>query len=196
MISIAAFASACLVLLPLALYAKEITPPAVPPGIEVPAGHSPFLLGYATGTQNYICLSTDSAVAWSPLGPQATLFDEKESQMATHFLSPNAEEDGMARPTWQDSQDTSTVWASALQNSSDADFVEPEAIPWLLLQVVGTDFGPSGGDRLTKTTYMQRVHTSGGLAPATGCTDADDVHTRVFVPYTAEYLFYKATNAK
>ena len=102
MISIAALASACLVLLPLALYAKEITPPAVPPGLEVPAGHSPFLLGYATGTQNYICLSTDSAVAWSPLGPQATLFDEKESQVATHFLSPNAEEDGMARPTWQD----------------------------------------------------------------------------------------------
>jgi Protein of unknown function (DUF3455) len=161
----------------------------------LPAGHRPFLLGYATGTQNYICLpnSNGPGVVWTLFGPQATLFDDDEMQITTHFLSPNPDEGGTARATWQDSQDTSTVWAMAVASSSDPAFVEPGAIPWLRLQVVGADAGPTGGRRLTETTYLQRVHTSGGLAPTTGCAKAPDVGKRALVPYTADYVFYKAT---
>ena len=88
-------------------------------------------------------------------------------------------------------RDTSTVWAIASTSSSDPGFVEPGAIPWLLLQVVGAPPGPTGGHRLTETTAIQRVHTSGGLAPTTGCAQAADVGKRALVPYTADYVFYK-----
>ena len=43
------------VLLPGLAYADSPTPPNVPSTIAVPAGNVPFLLGHATGTQNYAC---------------------------------------------------------------------------------------------------------------------------------------------
>jgi hypothetical protein len=128
-------------------------------------------------------------------GPQATLFNDDEMQIITHFLSPNPDEAGMARATWQHSRDTSTVWAMAIESSTDPAFVEPDAIPWLLLEVVGADSGPTGGDRLTETAYIQRVYTSGGRAPTTGCADATIGNT-VLVPYTTDYIFYKASRRK
>lgn len=195
--SVAAVAGASLALLSSGLSAHEISPPPVPTVLEVPAGHRPFLLGHATGTQNYMCLPKGLDFAWAPVGPQATLFDNNGKQITTHFLSLNPEENpeegGTPRPTWQHSRDTSTVWAKPVAPSSDADFVEPGAIPWLLLQVVGTDPEPTRGYRLTETTYMQRVHTSGGREPSTGCAQASDVSNRAWVSYTADYVFYKAT---
>jgi hypothetical protein len=190
--SIAVLTGAGLALLPQWLYAHEITPPPVPSELKVPAGHRPFLLGHATGTQNYMCIPSDSGFVWAFVGPQATLFNDDDRQITTHFLSPNPDEDGMARATWQHSRDTSTVWAKQIAFYPNSDFVEPEAIPWLLLQVVGTDLGPTGGYRLAETTYIQRVHTSGGSMPTTGCAKDADVRTRAFVPYTADYVFYKA----
>ena len=191
--SVAALAGACLAMLSQGLSAHELTPPPVPTALEVPAGYRPFLLGHATGTQNYLCLPSSSGFAWTLFGPQATLFNDDETQIITHFLSPNPEEGGTARATWQHSRDTSTVWAKAIALSSDPDVVEPGAIAWLLLQVVGADRGPTGGHRLTKTAYIQRVHTLGGLEPSTGCAQALDVGKRALVPYTADYVFYKAT---
>jgi hypothetical protein len=124
------------------------------------------------------------------------LFNDKDRQIITHFLSPNPDESGMACATWQHSRDTSTVWAMASASSSDPNFVESGAIPWLLLQVVGAEPGPTGGDRLTGTTFIQRLNTSGGIAPSTGCAQSTDVGKRVFVPYTADYFFYKAAQSE
>ena len=39
-----------------------------------------------------------------------TLFTDDHRQAIAHFLSPDPFEGGMPRPTWRDSQDTSTVW--------------------------------------------------------------------------------------
>jgi hypothetical protein len=50
--------------------------------------------------------------------------------------------------------------------------------------------GPTGGDLLTRTTFVQRVNTSGGLAPADGCSQASDVGKKAFMPYTADYFFF------
>ena len=177
-------------LLPL-LAAADIVPPPVPPNLEVPAGNQAFIEGHAIGTQNYICLPSGISVAWTLVGPQATLFNDWEQQRITHFFSLNPDEDDTLRATWQHSLDTSTVWAMAIASSSDPSFVASGAIPWLLLQVVGDQPGPTGGHRLTKTTFIQRVHTSGGVAPSTGCVEVSDVGQREFVPYTADYFFYK-----
>jgi hypothetical protein len=176
--------------------AAVLVPPPVSRNLEVPAGHQAFLEGHAIGTQNYICLPSDARVAWTLVGPQATLFNRRHRQRITHFLSPNPEERDTPRATWQHSLDTSTVWAVAIASSSDPSFVASEAIPWLLLEVVGAQPGPTGGDRLTATTFIQRVHTSGGGAPSTGCVDFTDVGRRAFVPYTADYFFYKAAKGE
>jgi hypothetical protein len=180
--------------LPQPAHAGQIVPPTVPGNLQVPAGHKAFREGFAAGTQNYICMPTATGYGWSFLGPQATLFNEDDEQSITHYLSPNPVENGTARATWQHSRDTSSVWAVAIASSTDPAFVAQGAIPWLLLQVVGAQDGPTGGDKLSPTAYIQRVHTSGGVAPSSGCSSAADVGKRALVPYTTDYLFYKSVD--
>ncbi|MET0133433.1 MAG: DUF3455 domain-containing protein [Kibdelosporangium sp.] len=171
----------------------HITPPPVPAGLQVPAGNAPFFVGHATGTQQYVCLANGTTFTWTFFGPQATLFSDNGHQETTHFLSPNPDEGGTARATWQHSFDTSTVWALAIATSTDPAFVQPGAIPWLLLDVVGDQPGPQGGDRLIKTTYIQRVNTAGGVAPSSGCATAANIGAKALVPYTTDYYFYQAS---
>jgi hypothetical protein len=89
-----------------------VVPPAVPSNLTVPAGHKPFLMAHAVGTQNYVCLANGAAYSWAFFGPQATLFDASGNQQITHFLSANPVENGVLRPTWQHSGDTSAAWAA------------------------------------------------------------------------------------
>jgi hypothetical protein len=177
--------------LPQPAHAKNITPPPVPEGIQVETGNEAFLLGRGVGTQNYVCSPCDPTKANCPLGvvftlftPQATLFNDQGAQLTTHFFSPNPVEHGIIRVTRQDSRDTSTVWAS-LVNSA---VVRADSIAWLLLNVkdTGTQAGPTGGDRLTKTTFIQRLNTFGGLAPSTGCLSSLDLGHQAFMPYRAD----------
>jgi hypothetical protein len=172
--------------------AERVTPPSTPGNLQVAEGNKAFLAGHAVGTQNYICLPLGSGFGWSLFGPQATLFEDNDRQVITHFLSPNPDENDTPRATWQHSKDTSAVWAMAIASSTDASFVAPGAIPWLLLRVVGGEPGRDGGEKLSDTTYIHRLNTGGGAAPATGCAEATEVGSRVFVPYTADYYFYKA----
>jgi hypothetical protein len=61
----------------------------------------------------------------------------------------------------------------------------PGAIPELPLKAVSTTAGP-GGNTLTPTTYIQRLHTTDGLAPSGGCAPGSGFSS----PYTADYYFY------
>jgi hypothetical protein len=171
--------------------AAQVVPPTVPRNLEVPAGHEPFLMGRAAGTQNYVCLPSGAAFAWTFFGPQAILFSDVHAQVTTHFLSSNPFENGTARATWTDSSDTSSVWAVAEANSSDPAFVASGTIPWLLLRVTGAVEGPTGGSRMTSTAFIHRLNTAGGVAPTTGCAVAADVGKRALVPYLADYYFYR-----
>jgi len=200
----AALVAACT--LPLLARAEPVTPPPVPSNIRILAGNKAFLVGHAVGTQNYSCLpaGVDAAgqprYAWTLFTPQATLFAHNLKEIATHYFSPNPYEpgtnpfaDGVIRATWQDSKDTSTVWGKVVpgDSSTDAAYVAPGAIAWLRITVVGADAGPTGGDTLTPTTYIQRLNTAGGARPSTGCAVATDVGSQAFVPYTADYYFYR-----
>lgn len=169
--------------------AQTVTPPAVPAGLEVPAPNEAFLLGHAVGTQNYVCQPADplGRVAWTLFTPQATLFSDAGEQVTTHFFSPNPVEGGaIVRATWESSNDTSFIWGRVIASAT----VKSSAIPWLLVQAVGTQDGPTGGDTLSRTTFVQRVNTEGGLAPKTNCDSLNDVGHKAFVPYTADYFFY------
>jgi hypothetical protein len=180
--------------------ADGVTPPAVPADIAVPAGNVAYLIGHAIGTQNYVCLPSGSGVAFVLFTPEATLFDGGNKQIITHYFSPNLNplpgQDTLntIRATWQ-SQDTSTVWAKATGTATrdtDPTFVAAGAVARLRLQVVGAQNGPTGGARLSSTTFIQRVNISGGLAPSTGCTTSADIGHEAFQPYTADYVFFRA----
>jgi hypothetical protein len=181
----------------LSAYAETVKPQPVPTDIQVPPGHDAFLKANAVGTQNYVCLPSPSGLAWKFQGPQATLFftyrwfgTEIRQQVATHFLSPSPTESGSpARATWQSSLDTSVVWAKKIAESSDPAYVAPGAIPWFLLEATGTQRGPTGGWILAQTTYIQRVNTTGGGMPTSPCAEAGTIQ---FVPYTSDYVFYRA----
>jgi hypothetical protein len=183
MMCLAALAATFTVQQPPAAEAAAATPPPVPSSLQVPAGNEAFLEGDATGTQDYKCLPSGNGTAWTFFGPQATLFNEHHQQIITHFLSPNPFGNGTPRVTWQDSKDTSKIWGRTIASVH----VTPTAIPWLLVQVVGAQNGPTGGDGLSETTYVQRLNTVGGVAPSTSCT----VGMTALVPYSANYFFYK-----
>ena len=170
--------------------AQLISLPPIPSKLKVQAGNQLFLKASAIGTQNYLCLAS----GWTFIGPQATLSvtlpwitGTIQQQVATHYLTPNPFEESTNRPLWQSSLDTSIVWGKQVDFSDDAAYVQPNAIPWLLLQAAGNQKGPTGGSMLSQTTFIQRINTTGGMKPATACT----VGAREFVPYTADYIFYR-----
>jgi len=149
---------------------------AVPGAVEAPEGNKPFLVGHAVGVQIYTC----NGSTWGPATPRADLYGDNGKLIATHF----------GGPSWQ-ARDGSRTMAQRL----DGETVDPTAIPWLLLKAVSPSAG-ADGDRLAHTTYIQRIAPPGGLAPAAGSCNAGTAGERVEVPYTADYVFWKATGSE
>jgi hypothetical protein len=180
--------------------AGDITPPSLPADMApVPAGNKLVLGTHAVGTQNYVCKPSGASVAYVLFTPEATLFGEDGGQVITHNFSPNPFEPntdpkvvapgGTIRATWQ-YRDTSRVWAKVHQPGG-AVTVDEKAIAWLTLDMAGVQKGPTGGDTLFKTTFVQRLNTKGGQPPSTGCSSLTDLGNTAFVPYTADYFFFK-----
>jgi Protein of unknown function (DUF3455) len=165
---------------------------SIPSEIRVPDDARLFRVGHGFGTQNYVCVPSGTGVAFTLFTPEATLFDDESEQLMTHFFSPNPEEKGTIRVTWEDSRDTSMVWGAVTGQA----VVRKDSVNWLRVETKGVAFGPTGGDTLTPTKFIQRINTRGGLAPATGCTSAADIGNKQFVPYSADYLFYRLDTEK
>jgi hypothetical protein len=170
-----------------AQHGGRIEVPQVPASLAVPEGNVVYLQTRAYGTQNYFCLANGT---WKAFGPQATLYPQNAPvQIATHFLSPNPEEQATPRPTWQHADDGSAVWGKVYGDPlTDPNYVAPGAVAWLLLEAVGTAEGPIGGALLAQTTFIHRLNTEGGVAPAAGCTSG----AIALVPYSTDYFFYRA----
>lgn len=141
--------------------------PDVPANLKVPEGNRVQFHVFAEGVQIYVW----TGATWMFQAPEAVLFASSDRGMVgTHY----------AGPTWE-STSGSTVVGQRLAGST----VDPAAIPWLLLQA-GTTEGPG---IFARTTYIQRVNTAGGLAPADPGTSTGQ---EARVSYTAEYYFYRA----
>jgi len=183
--------------------AQTVTRANTPDAITPPPGNSEFLVGNALGTQGYVCLPTSAGgTSWTinSARPEATLFTNvfgHPFQIITHFLSPDANPNQNApnplppggSATWQSSLDTSSVWGKkvgSINAGSDPSCPNSGAIPCLLLISIGNQQGPTGGQLLADTTYIQRLNTNGGSAPTTACT----VGQTQLVPYTADYHFF------
>ena len=146
--------------------------PEVPDGIAVEEGNKPFLIGHAVGVQIYRC----NGASWGPVAPRANLYGDNGQLIATHF----------AGPSWQ-ARDGSKVVA---QRIKDPVMVDLTAIPWLLLEAKQVTAGPDGA-RLAGTTFIQRINTTGGLAPDASTCTAATAGAEEEVPYTADYVFWK-----
>ena len=174
-----ALAAAVACAVPTAVAVAGPAAPSVPDRITVDDGHKPYLITHAEGVQIYTCGATASGgYAWGPSTPRADLFDGEGKTIGRHY----------GGPSWE-TRDGSRVTAARV----DSVTVEPTAIPWLLLKatpVPGTE-----GDRLDATTFIQRVATEGGLAPAAGECTAASAGTVREVPYEADYVFWKRSAA-
>jgi hypothetical protein len=164
----------------------------VPATLAVPAGAELALHDHAVGQQIYTCTATSSggagaggagaggegaggavvSYAWVLKQPDAKLYDMSGAQVGTHSAGPN----------WTSIVDASVVNGTKI---TQADAPQADAIPWLLLK--GTS--PSTSGAFSTITYVQRVNTVGGNAPATGC-DSTTVNTDRGVDYSADYYFY------
>jgi hypothetical protein len=186
---------------------SQFVSPVTSDTIKVPEGNSAFLAGHGVGTQGYVCLPSGSGASWTVTNarPEATLFADvfgATFQIITHFLSPVEKPNDVGpKPsrfgdvTWQSSLDSSRVWAQKanfVPAGSEASCPNAGAIDCLLLQTIGSEHGPTGGKILAKTTYIQRLNTDGGSAPATGCSVSADVGKQTLVPYSADYFFFRA----
>ena len=137
-------------------------PPVVPSEIKVEAANKVFLVGHALGVQIYACTSTPTGFDWTFVAPRANLFNDRGKLIMTHF----------GGPTWQ-ARDGSRVVGQLTGTVT----VDRKAIPWLRLSAASTSAGPDG-DELVDTTFIQRIATRGGLAPAVArCNKPDARHS-------------------
>jgi hypothetical protein len=139
--------------------------------IQVPDGNSLAYHVYALGVQEY---SWDGTT-WLPGGLIANLYADSNYQgkVGTHH----------GGPTWISNSGGLVTGEQEYECSPD-----PNSISWQRLRADEVD----GVGMFSDTTFIQRLNTSGGKAPVNpGAYDGQPVS----VPYTAEYLFYRAARA-
>lgn len=145
-------------------------PQDVPIALQVPTNECVKVAVVGVGVQIYTC----TAGAWVLKAPEANL-TKNGTFVGNHFLGPKWE--------WKDGSKI-----GAAPNPLKVLAPNPAAdIPWLLLTVASED----GAGKLAGVTHVQRLHTSGGVAP-TGPCSPEASETRV--NYTADYVFYQLRN--
>ncbi len=146
----------------------------VPAPVQPPAGQKAAMTWTGTGELSYECRAkADNAAMfeWAFIGPDAKLADAKSMAAMGKYY---------AGPTWE------TTDGAKITGKQVA--VAPASAGNIPFQLVKTD---PGSGSLKDVTYIQRVNTKGGVAPADACTAASKGMKKT-VPYSADYVFYKA----
>ena len=144
----------------------------IPEALAVPEGNRLAFEYDAQGVQIYRCSEVaGGGPAWALEAPEAELRTKNGHVAGTHFKG----------PAWKASDGSTVVGAKLQAANGDA-----TAVPWLLLQATSHE----GAGRMSKVSFIQRLHTRGGLAPTSGCDAAHSGQT-VRVPYSARYAFYE-----
>jgi hypothetical protein len=151
-----------------------LVPPAAPAELAVPAGNQLTFVANAKGVQIYECAPDASgALAWKLHAPRAVLLDDAGNQVGIHF---GGVDKGLPPgPYWQASD------GSRVHGANPVSAPNPGSIPLLRLEAADT----SGTGVFSKVTFIQRLDTTGGAAPAGACQPG-----KTEVPYTAKYDFY------
>ena len=132
--------------------------------LRVEDGNKLSFQALGVGVQIYQWDGTD----WKFVSPKALLF-HGNAVVATHF----------AGPTWESNSGSMVVGETIDHCAPD-----PDSIAWLLLKAKSSE-GPGIFDGVT---FIQRLHTVGGLAPD---EPGEFVGEVAEVPYAADYVFYR-----
>ncbi|MEA2698752.1 MAG: hypothetical protein QOI66_3023 [Myxococcales bacterium] len=157
----------------------------IPGAIAAQAGASLKFRAHARGVQVYTCTASTAGAtggsagapkyAWVLKAPDARLYDENNTPIGMHF----------GGPTWLSTDGSGAVGSKIGQVNSPLS----DAIPWLQLKIVKH----TGSGVFTDIAYVQRLNTTKGVAPGTGC-DVNTIGTTRSVDYTADYYFYKGVS--
>lgn len=167
--------AATLALVPLAAMSEHHAP-AVPDSIKVPAGNKMVLETVGSGLITYECREKKDAAGqyeWVFAGPDAVLKDRSGKAVGKYYGPP---------ATWES---IAGVKITAVQLA-----VAPNGSGNIPLQLVKANPTTGTGD-WNGVTYIQRLATQGGVAPATPCL-ADGKGKKEKVGYQADYLFWMA----
>lgn len=156
------------------LTSPKVDNATLPEAVRVPTGHTQTLYTMASGEITYECREKKDIAGsfeWAFVGPVATMMDAGGKKVGTYY----------AGPTWE-SNDGSKVTGKQVA-------VAPGAAGAIPLQLVKAN--PAMGDGAMKgVSYIQRLKTQGGVAPALPC-GTEQKGQRQVVAYSADYVFYK-----
>ena len=146
---------------------------SLPEAVRVPVGQKALMTQRGVGELTYECRAKKdmaSQFEWAFVAPVATLMNADRKAVGKYY----------AGPTWE-SMDGSKVTGKQVA-------VSPAAAGNIPLQLVKAD-AALGEGAMKGVSYIQRVNTLGGVAPAANC-DAGLASQRKTVPYEADYVFY------
>lgn len=147
--------------------------PSLPESVRAPAGQKLLMTTTGVGEITYECRDKKDAAGqheWVFVAPVATLYSADRKVVGKYY----------AGPTWE-ANDGSKVTGKQLA-------VAPARADSIPLQLVKAD-PAMGAGAMTPVSYIQRINTKGGIAPAMAC-DAMAKGKRLQVAYEADYLFY------
>lgn len=149
---------------------------SLPDAVKVPADNKVVLQTVGAGEILYECRpkkDMPGQFEWTFVGPDAVLKDRSGMQVGRYYGPP---------ATWE-SSDGSKVTATQVA-------VAPAGTGNIPYQLVKAN-PATGMGAMTQTTYIQRVATRGGVAPAEAC-DMSKAGAKQKVGYQADYIFWKA----
>jgi hypothetical protein len=157
---------------------KLVIPAAIDLPANSPNGNTRVATFYAEGVQKYKAQpkagSSPVTYEWVFVAPDAKLYDVTNVKVGTHS----------AGPTWQLSA-IDSIYAQQFSPAKSAPSPDPTSIDWLQL-MPKTGKTPTGV--FANVSYIQRIATKGGKAPASLPLSAGET---IDVPYTAIYRFTK-----
>ena len=146
---------------------------SLPEPVRVPAGQKMMMAATGVGEITYECREKKDVAGqheWAFVAPVATLYSADRKTVGKYY----------AGPTWE-AADGSKVTGKQLA-------VSPASPGNIALQLVKAD-PATGAGAMTGVSYIQRLNTKGGVAPARAC-DAASKGQRQQVGYEADYVFY------
>ena len=149
---------------------------AMPASVKVPAGHRVAMEAVGVGETAYECREKKDAAGqyeWVFLGPEAVLNDRCGKKIGSYFGPP---------ATFENMDGSKVVGVQMAVSPSS-----PGNLPIQLAKANPT----TGSGAMVGVTYVQRVNTKGGVAPATACGMATKGDLQK-VKFQADYIFYKA----
>ena len=164
--------SACAPMSSMSSYSQDTLPDAV----KVPAGHRVAMQTVGVGDITYECRAKKDMAGqfeWTFVGPDAALNDRSGMKIGKYYGPP---------ATWEN-MDGSKVTATQVA-------VAPAGTGNIPYQLVKAN-PAMGNGAMTGVTYIQRVATVGGVAPASSCGTAN-LGGKQTVRYQADYIFWKA----